>query len=42
MYDLTLNEYSVTCVKAEYICQVATCERNFAESRFANFAEFAF
>jgi hypothetical protein len=26
---LTLNEYSVTCVEAEYTCQVGTFAANF-------------
>jgi hypothetical protein len=29
MYDLTLNENSVTCVEAEYTCQVGTFAANF-------------
>jgi hypothetical protein len=31
VYDLTLNEYSVTCVKAEYTCQVGSFAASFLE-----------
>jgi hypothetical protein len=33
VYDLTPNEHSVTCVKAEYTCQVDAFAADFLERR---------